>query len=99
LPGIRLGKPIPVGTALRIRVPDDGAVWKCRPQSGAQRHRGADGLPRAWLELMKRAMSTTIWRFSTTRMLHEYVDLLYLPAAGVEPVAAAGRRRVVTEAG
>jgi len=61
--------------------------------------RGADGLPRAWLELMKRAMSTTIWRFSTTRMLHEYAEQLYLPAAGIEPAVAEARRRVVTEAG
>ncbi|MCU0477249.1 MAG: alpha-glucan family phosphorylase [Chloroflexi bacterium] len=61
--------------------------------------RGADGLPRAWLELMKRAMSTTIWRFSTTRMLHEYAEHLYLPAAGIEPAVAEARRRVVTEAG
>jgi len=62
--------------------------------------RGTDGLPKAWLELMKRAMSTTIWRFSTTRMLHEYAELLYLPAAGVDGAAAAAtRRRVVTEAG
>jgi len=60
--------------------------------------RGADGLPRGWLELMKRAMSTTIWRFSTTRMLHEYAELLYLPAAGVDPAATPARRRVVTEA-
>ncbi len=60
--------------------------------------RGADGLPRGWLELMKRAMSTTIWRFSTTRMLHEYAEQLYLPAAGIEPTVET-RRRVVTEAG
>jgi starch phosphorylase len=61
--------------------------------------RGSDGLPRGWLELMKRAMSTTIWRFSTTRMLHEYTELLYLPAAGVDPAVATAKRRVVTEAG
>jgi starch phosphorylase len=61
--------------------------------------RGADGLPRRWLEIMKRAISTTLWRFSTTRMLHEYAELLYLPAAGVDPVVAAAKRRVVTEAG
>jgi starch phosphorylase len=60
--------------------------------------RDADGLPRGWLELMKRSIATTIWRFSTTRMLHEYVELAYLPAAGVE-VVAAPRRAVITEAG
>jgi hypothetical protein len=31
-------------------------------------------------------------------MLHEYVELAYLPAAGVE-VVAAPRRAVITEAG
>ena len=61
--------------------------------------RDADGLPRGWLEIMRRAISTTIWRFSTTRMLHEYAELLYLPAAGVDPAVATAKRRVVTEAG
>ena len=66
---------------------------------GGYYERGADGLPRGWLELMKRAMSTSIWRFSTTRMLHEYTELLYLPAVGVDPAVATPKRRVVTEAG
>ncbi|MCI0344672.1 MAG: alpha-glucan family phosphorylase, partial [Chloroflexi bacterium] len=42
------------------------------------------GVPSRWLELMQRSMSTTLWRFSTTRMLHEYTERLYLPAAGIE---------------
>jgi hypothetical protein len=49
---------------------------------------------------MKRSMGTTIWRFSTTRMLHEYVEQLYLPAAGFDVATlAASRPRHVTEAG
>jgi hypothetical protein len=47
---------------------------------------------------MRRAMATSLWRFSTTRMLHEYTERLYLPAAGVagaEPESAP----LVTEAG
>jgi hypothetical protein len=28
-------------------------------------------------------MATSLWQFSTTRMLQEYTELLYLPAAGV----------------
>jgi hypothetical protein len=49
---------------------------------------------------MKRSMATTIWRFSTTRMLHEYAEQLYLPAAGVDPSGpTASRRPLVTEAG
>jgi starch phosphorylase len=59
----------------------------------------AGGLPKAWLELMRRAITTTIWRFSATRMLHEYSERLYLPAAGVTPTTTANGRRLVTEAG
>ena len=31
---------------------------------------------------MRRAMATALWRFSTTRMLHEYTERLYLPTPG-----------------
>ena len=41
--------------------------------------RDADGLPQAWLKVMRRAMSSALWRFSSTRMLHEYTEHLYLP--------------------
>ncbi len=60
--------------------------------------RDADGLPSTWLELMRRSMGSTLWRFSTTRMLHEYVERMYLPgpeeidqtvgAAGAAGIAA-----------
>ncbi len=57
--------------------------------------RDADGLPRRWLETMKASMATTVWQFSTSRMLQEYVEQLYLPAAengAAQPQpAAAGR--------
>ena len=43
--------------------------------------RDEDGLPRRWLDLMKESIASTIWQFSTTRMLEEYVEQLYLPAA------------------
>jgi len=42
--------------------------------------RDADGLPRAWIATMRAAIASTIWQFSTARMLTEYVDQLYLPA-------------------
>ncbi|HEY4190046.1 MAG TPA: alpha-glucan family phosphorylase, partial [Candidatus Limnocylindrales bacterium] len=60
--------------------------------------RDASGLPIRWLTVTRRAMATALWRFSTTRMLHEYTELLYLPAAGV-PVGEPAIRSVVTEAG
>jgi starch phosphorylase len=51
--------------------------------------RDDDGLPPRFLQLMRNSIASTIWRFSTTRMLHEYVERLYLPAAGVQPAPAA----------
>jgi starch phosphorylase len=60
--------------------------------------RDETGLPTRWIETMRRSMATTLWRFSTTRMLHEYTERLYLPAAGVQatPTDAAA---LPTEAG
>jgi glycogen phosphorylase len=60
--------------------------------------RDTKGVPTAWIDQMRRSMATTIWQFSTTRMLQEYTERLYLPAAGV---AAADRETVpmITEAG
>ena len=55
--------------------------------------RDAAGLPVAWVDLMRRSMASTIWRFSTTRMLHDYVEKMYLPAAEPARAVAAGRRR------
>jgi starch phosphorylase len=60
--------------------------------------RDARGLPPRWLAVMRRAMATALWRFSTTRMLHEYTELLYLPAAGIAVVEAESAP-AVTEAG
>jgi len=57
--------------------------------------RDANGLPLRWLEMMKASMATTVWQFSTSRMLQEYVEQLYLPAAenraAQQQPAAAGR--------
>ncbi|MEA2611749.1 MAG: glycogen phosphorylase, partial [Chloroflexota bacterium] len=60
--------------------------------------RAANGIPTRWLEVVRRAMATALWRFSTTRMLHEYTESLYLPAAGVRVIESAATP-VVTEAG
>jgi starch phosphorylase len=58
----------------------------------------AEGIPRRWLAVMRRAMATALWQFSATRMLHEYTEQLYLPAAGV-PVLKSERAPLLTEAG
>ena len=55
--------------------------------------RDADGLPATWIGWMRRSMAAAIWRFSTTRMLHEYAERLYLPAAGVPVGEPAGSAR------
>ncbi|MDQ3491634.1 MAG: alpha-glucan family phosphorylase [Chloroflexota bacterium] len=46
--------------------------------------RGADGVPRRWMAQMRRSVASTMWRFSTTRMLEDYTEQLYLPAAREE---------------
>ncbi len=54
--------------------------------------RSEDGVPERYVQLMRNSIASTIWNFSTTRMLHEYVERLYLPAAGVD-LAVNGVRR------
>jgi starch phosphorylase len=46
--------------------------------------RDAAGIPVRWVERMRRSIASTLWQFSTTRMLHEYTERLYLPAAGIQ---------------
>jgi starch phosphorylase len=60
--------------------------------------RDKDGIPTRWVATMRRAMASSLWQFSTTRMLQEYTEQLYLPAAGIE-VEVAKSTPVVTEAG
>ncbi|MDP2342598.1 MAG: alpha-glucan family phosphorylase [Deltaproteobacteria bacterium] len=43
--------------------------------------RDHQGLPARWIVKMRAAMSSAIWKFSTHRMLEEYVERSYLPAA------------------
>ncbi len=44
--------------------------------------RDAEGLPRAWIARVKRAIHTMAWRFNADRMVRDYVEECYLPAAG-----------------
>ncbi len=60
--------------------------------------REATGVPTRWTNVMRRSMASALWRFSTTRMLQDYTERLYLPAAGVETPATV-ERPLVTEAG
>lgn len=43
--------------------------------------RGSDGLPRRWIATMKRSMKTCCPVFNTNRMVQEYTERFYLPAA------------------
>ena len=43
--------------------------------------RDGDGLPHAWIKAMKASLSTVTPRFSTARMVRDYVEQAYLPAA------------------
>ena len=46
-------------------------------------------MPREWVGTMRAAIGSSLWQFSTARMLTEYVDRLYLPVArGAEAVTA-----------
>ena len=60
--------------------------------------RPESGVPARWVEVMRRSMATTLWQFSTTRMLQEYTEQLYLPAAGID-VPHAVEAPAITEAG
>jgi len=60
--------------------------------------RDKDDLPQSWLDLMRRSMASTLWQFSTTRMLHDYVQRMYLPPDRVAAVAAAAPAGAPTRA-
>jgi starch phosphorylase len=43
-------------------------------------NRSSDGLPRGWLNIMKRSMTTVCPFFNTNRMVQEYVESCYWPS-------------------
>lgn len=45
-------------------------------------HRDVDGLPRQWIQRMMNSISTLAWRFSSDRMVMDYANHVYVPAAG-----------------
>jgi starch phosphorylase len=44
--------------------------------------RDSDGLPRQWIQRMINSISSLAWRFSSHRMVADYVKHCYVPAAG-----------------
>jgi starch phosphorylase len=47
-------------------------------------NRGFDGIPREWVKRMKRTMISLGWRYSAARMIKDYFETCYLPAAGAD---------------
>ncbi len=44
--------------------------------------RDVDGLPQQWINMMMNSIASLAWRFSAHRMVMDYVNSAYLPAAG-----------------
>jgi len=49
--------------------------------------RDMDGIPRGWIQIVKDAIRTIVPRFCARRMVKEYMDLFYAPAASKVPSA------------
>lgn len=45
-------------------------------------HRDVDGLPHEWIRMMMNSIATLAWRFSSDRMVMDYTQHCYVPAAG-----------------
>ena len=41
--------------------------------------RDAQGVPRKWIQRIRRAMTTLVWQYNTDRMVKEYTEKYYLP--------------------
>jgi len=48
--------------------------------------RDRDGIPRGWLQVIKDAIRTIAPRFSARRMVKEYMEVMYAPAADSRPL-------------
>jgi starch phosphorylase len=55
--------------------------------------RDDDDVPTGWLAWMRRAIGTSLWQFSASRMLTEYVEDLYLPSARAAAAEKSSARR------
>lgn len=59
--------------------------------------RDEDGVPHRWVERVKESMVQLMPHFSATRMLHEYIEHAYLPAARGFAARAADGARLASE--
>jgi starch phosphorylase len=56
--------------------------------------RDAAGIPRAWVSLIRASMASLTPRFSANRMVREYTERFYLPAAAASRRRSADRGRI-----
>ncbi|OPX79812.1 MAG: Carbohydrate phosphorylase [Methanosaeta sp. PtaB.Bin039] len=59
--------------------------------------RDEDGLPRSWIARIRRSMTTLTPQFSSNRMMQEYLEKLYLPAASAYRRRSADGGRLARE--
>lgn len=62
---------------------DGEALYKCLEDEVIPLFfkRDADGLPREWIKVMKHAIASSVYDFSTARMIDDYLERMYLKAA------------------
>ena len=62
---------------------DGAALYKCLEEEVIPLYfqRDADGLPHAWIQVMKNAIASSVYDFSTARMIEDYLREMYLKAA------------------
>jgi starch phosphorylase len=56
--------------------------------------RGPDGIPRGWMQMMKRTIYSLGWRFSAARMVSDYLRECYLAASGVTSCEMGGAQPI-----
>ena len=59
------------------------------------RDRGGRGLPRRWIAIVREAMRSNVPRFSTRRMVKQYVTEMYGPAAQATTIQISDRRLLI----
>ena len=62
---------------------DGAALYKCLEEEVIPLYfqRDADGLTHAWIQVMKNAIASSVYDFSTARMIEDYLREMYLKAA------------------
>ena len=80
--GWAIGDRQPVGDEAEQDAADAGELYRLLEEEIVPRFfdREPNGLPAGWLKVMRASIGSALWQFSTSRMLSEYVDRLYLPA-------------------